>query len=235
MKYIDFIMKKIIFTLLLLCFSINIFSQNNCKGYGMDIDYQLSFSLELNNDNKYYIRYIIELTKDIIYSSIYSYGNYTYKDKLLILNDKNINFDIQMFVDNDTLIPINSPVFWNKNNRFIIEYLTCGDINNIISPLDSMYNMSKFDTSNEVSFEGNILLGRYSNGDIVTIKFNIDSTYIVTNEYFRISKGRWETKKNKIILFDEYLNHEFIGTILKEDKIKINLPECFGKDIFKRN
>lgn len=202
--------------------------EKNAKQYYID-KAGVMWSLTLYENNKYSLDYFKDFSEDIVDEAVFSYGNYYSKGNTMILVDTNNGFKIELFKNDKSLLAKNPIVFWSNDTlRFI------GDIYREDDKIDQRSN--DFIYKVKKSFDSNLfnvfLVGQYSNKDQLSITFNTDSTYTLNNKYFCTSKGKWETIGNKIILFDSFLKHKFIGTILKEERIDISLPECYGKTIF---
>lgn len=222
-----------------MCISINSFSQKNddVLCYSMNKG-NYCWMLHTFNNNAYILECTWNGTHDIVFDFQISRGKYNIKEDSMILVDSEKRFKICLLLRDKLLLTNNSTVFWNNDT---LKY--DGVLDNVQREYEMMSlrkgdSLDKVEKPSYIGVSKKVTSGKYKSwyGN-ESIMLNQDSSYtfslnIDSKDGLCLSKGRWERKKDKIILFDSILRHRFIGTILKDDKIYMNLLGCDRYGIF---
>jgi hypothetical protein len=224
-------MKKILFIIVFILVSFHLYPQSYIYNFK---DGRSSLHLSFNQ-NRYEISFTKHITEDFIVASIFSSGNYTKNDNLLILKDDKCGFEMIFRKEDSIILPENKCPIFLADKRLIL-FLHSATLHEELDKLEQDYDIKSTNNQSEIldidTSEKKINCGRYSNYNWTSIHINKDGSYVIRGEFYKISEGKWKEKGNIIEFYDEYLKFTFKGIKLVDNRIQITLPES-RKNIFK--
>ena len=167
----------------------------------------------------------------MIESFLMSYGTFSLKNNQIILVDLTSKYRMIFYLNKNDVIP-EKAIYCLKHKvfqRFIEDpeewdfLVLCKEELNIIKKNSDRCSLEYF----------NIKIGKYENDSGYVLEILKKQEYQINYKELIISKGKWSRNKNKLILYDSSLKHQFFG-IIDEDKIISNLFPCeyLGRSLY---
>ncbi|MCQ2319532.1 MAG: hypothetical protein MJZ90_11550 [Bacteroidales bacterium] len=224
----------------LLLIQIFILMMSNCiaqssfsREYKIDVATKDMFChLYLFDNNDYELLMRVYTGEDVSYTFSVSKGGYTVKGNILTLSDKNWKFSMIFEMSECTLIPIKS-YYLIKNSEIL-----CYSDNNKDYPSRNYILTEKirkktkdFKMKNDKA--SNLNCGvYYSNCFVDSLMINAGGDYIMMKQGNIISRGTWKKKKDKLVLHDVDIVHDFEMLIGDCVLMSVNAPFDWGGSLY---